>query len=63
FERFLIPDTPLQLINLSNIIKIILNLKYHVIKLHCLVESNCQKDFKRGGIQHIDDSAVFSSDK
>ncbi|CAJ0649103.1 3351_t:CDS:10 [Entrophospora sp. SA101] len=63
FNGFTIPDTPLDLENLSNIIQTMIKFKNRIMKLQAhmgfLYKSN--KKFTRGGSQHINDSIVYAS--
>ncbi|CAJ0629037.1 13221_t:CDS:2 [Entrophospora sp. SA101] len=63
FNGFTMPDTPLQLGNLNEIIYIMNTFKHRVMKLQQHVESmrKSRKNFKRRGTRHDNDSIVFAS--
>ncbi|KAG9295686.1 hypothetical protein G9A89_001703 [Geosiphon pyriformis] len=63
FDGFTIPDTSLDLENLSGIIKIMINFKNRIMKLraHMEVLYKSNQKFKRGGSRHINDSIVYAS--
>ncbi|CAG8609697.1 13497_t:CDS:2 [Funneliformis caledonium] len=63
FSGFTIPDTPLHLGNLPDMIHVMIMFKHRVMKLRQHVESlyKSKKSFKRGGTRHTNDSTVYAS--
>nr|CAG8622505.1 9347_t:CDS:2 [Entrophospora candida] len=63
FDGFVVPNTPIQLKNLSHIIQRVIIFKSHVVNLQQHIESSLKlkKFFKCGGTQHADDYIVDAS--
>ncbi|CAG8547549.1 9451_t:CDS:10 [Ambispora gerdemannii] len=63
FNGFTIPDTSLDLENLSNIIQIMIKFKDRIMKLQAHMEFlyKSSKNFKRGGSQRTNDSIVYAT--